>query len=315
MCVLALVASACNTGKTVDQASDSIRATDQNRPVDEMVADSPFTDEMDLYEQLVVARELWAGHAPVSYDLVVERLCDEPCTSSARRNTVIDGRLMASVSTDGTGGGNPATMRELFADVESRARNDQPTTVQWDAATGAVQRIDVVFDDNAPVPRFATVASLEEPTLIPPNQHGLEFVERSCPQTDWSVVSGSEFTLALPPQLSRRDAEGADSEIAEFVSSDLEVSWDFGEYSNPLDYWQGPFTSEIVNFSNVGGKIVVAEPVEGGWPPVHQTAVHFGRVSAWDEDYWLGLTLSVLYPDPAMAPIADCIVRSIDWLR
>lgn len=126
-------------------------------------------------------------------------------------------------------------------------------------------------------------------------------------------VDGSEFTVAVPDGLVNQEAGGVDSEVAYFGDDAFEVSWDFGWYSNPLDYWEGPITARTLSYSGVGGRVVNAEPVAGSYDGRSVTAVHSMRVSG-SANQWNGLTVMIQYRDPGLQPLAECVIASIDWL-
>jgi hypothetical protein len=187
--------------------------------------------------------------------------------------------------------------------------------VEFDPTNGAVVRILLPFDPVRADDDRETRYTLAPATIIEPSDHGAPVAEENCPDVDWAIAARSQFEVSLPADMVSVDIEGVDSEVADHVSESFEVSWDFGEFSNRLDYWAGPFTDEVVNYSGIGGRIVVADPVPGSFDGKNVTAAHFGRVDATyaDEGMWGGLTIYVKYDDAADAPTADCIVRSITF--
>ncbi len=311
----ALLTAACSADKTRTEFSDSNPASAPDAETDRTLGADllTFSNDMSIFDQLQLARTRWAAQGPTNYDLVVERLCDDPCFSTKRRNTILDGALMASTDLLGDGYGDAETMLDLFEDIENRAANQEIATIEWNQSTGALQTVQLDFGSDRPVNTITTVVTVEEATAIAETEHGFASATQQCPNIDWTLISASAFTVSIPSDLVEQTIEGVDSEVAEFIGDDFTVAWDYGPYSNRLDFWEGPFTAEVVNYSGLGGRIVVAEPIATGWPQQHLTAIHFGRVYEYSQNSWDGLTLTVLYADPAMAATARCIVGSIEW--
>lgn len=271
-----------------------------------------ITEDMTLDAQLAAARENWSNHGPRSYDLVVERNC---CPVTINRHTVIDGALMASESVIGPGSPmRVATMDDVFDEVEIFLRNDFPSDgiATFDPATGAVVSWVMPFDEATDVDDRRMDLRLEPSTPVDPDPHGAEVAEAACAETDFTTRPGSQFSVSIPTSLDAVEVEGVDSEIAYFGGEDFEVTWDFGAFSNSLDYWEGPFTARTVNYSGIGGRIVNADPVPGSYGGRQVSAAHFMRVSN-QYDQWNGLTVFAIYKDPASQPVAECILASIDW--
>lgn len=316
--VAMLPAAACSgTQETSSgQAGAEPSAQDEDQPTETTSAIplTPITDDMTTEDRLAAARSNWAAAGPSSYDLIVDRGCTG-CPQSTTRNTIIDGQLMASrPEFDGDNYTLSETMEDLFDEVENFIHPETPDVgdVQFAPATGGIVTWSMTFDESVATDDRTITVSIEDATPIPPSPHGASEAGSGCPQTEFTTVEGSEFSLSVPAQLNAQDVQGVDSEVGAYGGDDFEVSWDFGWFSNPLDYWEGPFTDRIVNYSDVGGRIVVAEPVAGFFDGRHVTAAHFMRISG--EPYsWNGLTVYVTYKDPSAAAVADCIVASIDW--
>lgn len=287
--ILALIAAAC---------SDTV---------------SPITSDMPLAEQIATARSLWAEAGPESYDMIVERTC-RGCPPSKTRNTVVDGRLIA-VQSMVEGGPIVYTVSEAMEDVFTEldgALYGPPDThgaAEFDERTGAVKVWTRMLGND----ERSLQVTMEPATSIEPTSHGSTAATQSCPSTDFVTIDGSEFSISLPADLRDEAAEGVDSEVGTYSADGIEVSWDFGWYSNPLDYWEGPIETRLVNYSGIGGRVVVAEPVPEIRDGRHITAAHFMRISG-EPDAWNSLTVSVVYDDASSAPLADCIITSVDWL-
>ena len=310
-----LIAVGCSSAEppTVGGIGEIGQSDNTTEPAAEVLV---IDNDMTLAEQLAAARAHWASNGPSDYDLVSERLCEDPCPSSSTRTTVLDGALMAW--TPPVEGYGPAqTMEDAFMEVQILTQNDLPSEqlVQFDPTSGAVTSIVLPFDPARTDDDREQRWIVEPATAIPLTDHGAAFAAEQCPDVDWTIVGGSQFEVSVPSSMSSDDVEGVDSEVGQYSSSAFEVQWDFGEYSNDLALWQGPFTVESVNHAGIGGRLVVAEPVAGQFDGRNVTAVHFFRVDDTyaDQGIWGALTLYVIYPDAANAAIADCIVRSIEF--
>lgn len=315
---LFLVATACSSQSATNQSATPTSVAESEQQVTEEVDEAsviPITADMTFEEKLPAARTNWANIGPRSYDLIVERTCTG-CPPSKTRNTIIDGRLMAARPVgDGDNYTLPETMEDLFDQVQNFVFPDTPDVgqVDFDARTGALVSWTQTFDAATENDDRRMEVVVEQPTEIAPTPHGTAEASVQCPDTDFVIVEGSEFLLSLPSGLAAEEVQGVDSEVGAWGAEGFEVSWDFGWFSNPLDYWEGPIVERIVNYGGIGGRVVVAEPVPGFFDGDHVTAAHFMRISG-EPNAWNGLTVYVVYDDPSDAPIAECIIASIDWL-
>lgn len=313
---LVILAAACSGSEETPstQSADEPVTRPDEQPT-EAAPLTPITDDMSPEDQLAAARSNWAAAGPSSYDLIVDRGCTG-CPQSTTRNTIVDGQLMASrAEFSGDNYTLSETMEDLFDEVENFTYPDTPDVgeVQFDAVTGALVSWSMTFDESTTNDDRTITVTMDEATTIAPTSHGEGEAMANCPDTEFATVEGSEFSLSLPSTLAPQDVQGFDSEVGAYGGDDFEVSWDFGWFSNTLDYWEGPFTDRIVNYSGVGGRVVVAEPAPGFFEGRHVTAAHFMRISG--EPYsWNGLTVYAVYKDPSAAAVAECIIASIDWL-
>ena len=56
-------------------------------------------------------------------------------------------------------------------------------------------------------------------------------------QDNWKKIENSSFSFSLPPSFKKTEARGIDSFVEKYVADGIEVSFDYGFYSNNFDDW------------------------------------------------------------------------------
>jgi hypothetical protein len=66
---------------------------------------------------------------------------------------------------------------------------------------------------------------------------------------DWKKIENKSFSFSLPPSFKKTDAHGIDSYVEEYVADGIEVSFDYGIYSNNFEGWpkETKFESLVVD--------------------------------------------------------------------
>lgn len=91
----------------------------------------------------------------------------------------------------------------------------------------------------------------------------------------WQTIDTEGFTLLLPPGWTFHRRQGMDSSVGDFVGDGVALSFDYGQYSNPLP--SDDDATHTVTYEDIDGhraKIVVPKVVGDG-----TTGVHFADVN------------------------------------
>lgn len=174
--------------------------------------------------------------------------------------------------------------------------NDVPIPVEPDGGIG----------DGAGPPPFA-----EDEAAPSGDWHGEQVAVTNCPGTDWQRVQAVMFSFSVPTNFVNQEVQGIDSEVALWSTPTIEVNYDFGWYSNPLDQNAGPVDITDIDYSGISGRYVVAA-AENTFGDRSFVGAHFPEVEL-NNEVWDKLSLVVSYDDPADEIIGRCIVSSIDW--
>lgn len=150
----------------------------------------------------------------------------------------------------------------------------------------------------------------EEPGLEG-DWHGAELAETNCPDLSWKRVEATVFSFSVPADFTDQQAQGIDSEVAVWASGGIEVTYDYGWYSGPLDQQPGPVEVMPIDYSGFAGTYVVAT-VGNAYGDRGFVGVHFDEVEKIDGQTNL-LNLIAFFTEPDDEIIARCIVGSLDW--
>jgi hypothetical protein len=79
----------------------------------------------------------------------------------------------------------------------------------------------------------------------------------------WQKLDAGQFSIFAPPGWEFHKLQGIDSYVGEFVGDGVRLSFDFGEYSNPLDEAKSP--TYLISDEYVGGfKARIVYPIKSG---------------------------------------------------
>jgi hypothetical protein len=113
----------------------------------------------------------------------------------------------------------------------------------------------------------------------------------------WQTVSaGKAFTFRAPPDLKPAPVQAVDSLAGQYASPSMEVSFDYGWYSDPMD--REGYTSRPVTVDDKSARLVTKGDVVG---------IHFPQVDGKNR-----LTMVVRLKG-AKAEVAETMLRSIDF--
>lgn len=76
---------------------------------------------------------------------------------------------------------------------------------------------------------------------------------------DWRLIENRSFSFSLPSTLKKTDARGIDSFVEEYVAEGIEVSFDFGIYSNNFGDWPKDTKFESLTIHGKTARIGVAK--------------------------------------------------------
>jgi hypothetical protein len=114
----------------------------------------------------------------------------------------------------------------------------------------------------------------------------------------WQTISArSAFTFRAPADLKPVPVQGVDSFVGKYASSSLEVTFDYGWYSDPME--RGGYTSRTVTVDGKSARLVSKDGVVVG--------IHFPQVSGKTR---LTMVVRLNGADPKLA---ETLLRSIDF--
>lgn len=162
-------------------------------------------------------------------------------------------------------------------------------------------------DGAVPVP---TAGDDVDGGRVPPPAGG---VDKPCdPKSGWALADEVTFTMSVPCDLERKDAQGIDSQIGKFESNTLRLTYDYGMYSNPLTSTPGP--NAKVSHETIGGlsaTLVTAGTPGGGAFPL-SAGVHIPRAG---KRRGISLTVWVECANLEARATAHKIFRSIRFVE
>lgn len=74
----------------------------------------------------------------------------------------------------------------------------------------------------------------------------------------WKKIENSSFSFSVPPSFKKTDARGIDSFAEEYVADGIEVSFDYGIYSNNFGDWPKETKFENLKIAGKTAKIGTA---------------------------------------------------------
>lgn len=114
---------------------------------------------------------------------------------------------------------------------------------------------------------------------------------------DWQTIRvDNEFTFKAPPGLKPEPVQGTDSFVGKYTSATLEVTFDYGGYSDPMN--REGYSSRGMTVDGKSARLVSKDDV---------VAIHFPKISGETK-----LTMSVRLKN-ADAKTAETLLQSIDF--
>jgi hypothetical protein len=115
--------------------------------------------------------------------------------------------------------------------------------------------------------------------------------------SNWQTISADgKFTFKAPPDLKSEPVQGIDSFVGKYTSPTLEVTFDYGRYSDPMN--REGYTSRGITVDGKSARLVTKGDV---------VAIHFPKISGETK-----LTMSVRLKN-ADATTAETVLQSIDF--
>jgi hypothetical protein len=160
-------------------------------------------------------------------------------------------------------------------------------------------------------PTTASPTTEATPTTAPPTTG-----EAPCPGEDWQTIEAGDFSFRLPPGVEDQEAQGIDSQVGQYDGAGLSVSYDYGGYTNDLSDVAATGTTEDVQVSGLGGRLITSAAADtAGYSHPFMTGLYVQTAVAGEAPPGTGaaLGLSVGFDDGTLVPVADCIVRSVEF--
>ena len=83
----------------------------------------------------------------------------------------------------------------------------------------------------------------------------------------WKKIENKSFSFSVPPSFKKTDARGIDSFVEEYVSDGIELSFDYGIYSNNFNEWPKETKFENVKLNGKAARVgTVAREFHKGFP-------------------------------------------------
>lgn len=281
--MIGLILTACGSSAEVN--------TEAPVSAEAAAPDGELRGSDEIRDVLAEMQATFEATGPERYVLVSSEICPS-CDVVQRETAVVDGVPFA-LSRDSDG----LTMADAIAELRRTLGHGQydEHVARFDTSTGALQMWSA---------RFSPVGGSPDTTG---DTHRLEPFEddvvpadiSDCDLDGWQTAGASGFALLLPPELEDRSAEGVDSEIAEWRSDDIVVTWDYGWYSEPV-HDANSVRTFVAHDAHVGMHSDRGQ----------RLAVYVPRISL-EAGEWNALTLLIEHPT-ADAATARCIAHSIE---
>jgi hypothetical protein len=92
----------------------------------------------------------------------------------------------------------------------------------------------------------------------------------------WTTVDSQKFKFSIPPDLKEVSIRGIDSFVGQYKGTNLSLSFDYGDYSDPLIHCQG--AAHVEEIDGKTAKIVTECYSRRGDSPRHGIGVHFPKL-------------------------------------
>jgi hypothetical protein len=102
--------------------------------------------------------------------------------------------------------------------------------------------------------------------------HGM----RGTAQEEWKRFDAGWFSFSIPSDMNEDEAHAIDSYVGQFHNARMEISFDYGVYSNPLDDSnKSDHRSELIEIGGKQTKIVMYVESSSDSPLKYFAGVHF----------------------------------------
>lgn len=127
---------------------------------------------------------------------------------------------------------------------------------------------------------------------------------------NWKYINAdNSFGFYVPPDMKKDEVQGIDSYVGKFHNNGLELSFDYGIYSDPLEYSKEPDYKEVwVKIDGKSAKIVTFHKPSGYKDFSDVAAVHFPQIGKETK-----LTMWVYCKSPDEQQVAKTIFSSIQF--
>lgn len=78
-------------------------------------------------------------------------------------------------------------------------------------------------------------------------------------QETWKKIENSSFSFSVPPSFKKTDARGIDSFVEEYVTNRVQLTFDFGMYSNNFGDWPKETKFEFLTIDGKPARIGTVE--------------------------------------------------------
>jgi hypothetical protein len=132
-----------------------------------------------------------------------------------------------------------------------------------------------------------------------------------------NIRVGEVFSFSIPSNLKVMDVKGIDSLIGSYRCEDLELTYDYGWYSDPLNYSNYPeYKEERVTIDGREAKIVTFKDTKQKQGLTYVTGIHIAKVNTEDEEHGQNrLTMKISSKKRDMEKIAREIFSSIKFIK
>jgi hypothetical protein len=129
--------------------------------------------------------------------------------------------------------------------------------------------------------------------------------------TEWQQVdSNCDFFFKAPPEMKRQDVSGIDSCVGQYLGAGMDLSYDYGGYSDPLDSYSdnAEYAEESATIDGFDAKVIRLKLPNGGALP-YVVAAHFADIGK----NGVKLTMWINCKGPAEVEMGRQILDSISF--
>jgi hypothetical protein len=128
---------------------------------------------------------------------------------------------------------------------------------------------------------------------------------------EWQQVdSACDFFFKAPPEMKRQDVSGIDSCVGEYLGAGMDLSYDYGGYSDPLDSYSdnAEYAEESATIDGFEAKVISLKLLNGSELP-YVAAAHFADIGK----NGIKLTMWINCKGPAEVEMGRQILDSISF--